>query len=91
MPGQILIGLNNRNPQFHDIHKVDLSTGQMTLVRQNDEYAGFLADWDHNLAFGQKQIAGGAFQIDRIDKDGKARPWIARFRPTTISRPARSG
>ena len=40
VPGQILIGLNNRNPQFHDIHRLDLSTGQMTLVRENDEYAG---------------------------------------------------
>ena len=48
----------------------------MTLVRENNEYAGFLADWDHNLAFGQKQIAGGAFQVDRIDRDGKARPFI---------------
>ena len=76
VPGQILIGLNNRNPQFHDIHKLDLATGQMTLVRQNDEYAGFVADWDHNLAFGQKQVAGGAFQVDRIDRDGKAKPFI---------------
>ena len=48
VPGQILIGLNNRNPQFHDIHKLDLATGQLTLVRQNDEYGGFEADWDHN-------------------------------------------
>lgn len=73
VPGQILIGLNNRNAQFHDIHKVDLSTGQMTLLRQNDEYAGFLADWDHNLVFGYRLVAGGALQIDRFDRDGKAR------------------
>ena len=72
VPGQILIGLNNRNPQFHDIHRLDLATGQLTLVRQNDEYMGFLADWDHNLAFAQKQSAGGGFQLDRLDKDGKA-------------------
>lgn len=75
VPGQILIGLNNRNPQFHDIHKVDLATGRTTLVRENNEYAGFLADWDHNLVFAQKQIAGGAFQVDRLDRDGKARPF----------------
>lgn len=73
VPGQILIGLNNRNAQFHDIHKVDLSTGQITLLRQNDEYAGFLADWDHNLVFGYRLVAGGALQIDRFDRDGKAR------------------
>ena len=75
VPGQILIGLNNRNPQFHDIHRVDLATGRTTLVRENNEYAGFLADWDHNLVFAQKQIAGGAFQVDRLDRDGKARPF----------------
>ena len=76
VPGQILVGINNRNPQFHDVHKLDLATGQMTLVRENNEYAGFLADWDHNLAFGQKQVAGGAFQVDRIDRDGKARAFL---------------
>ncbi len=76
VPGQILIGINNRNPQFHDVHKLDLATGQMTLVRENNEYAGFLGDWDHNLAFGQKQVAGGAFQVDRIDRDGKAKPFL---------------
>src|SRR5688572_20552847 len=76
VPGQILIGINNRNPQFHDVHKLDLATAQMTLVRENNEYARFLADWDHNLAFGQKQVAGGAFQVDRIDRDGKARAFL---------------
>src|SRR5688572_17559397 len=45
IPGQILVGINNRNPKFHDVHKLDLATGQMTLVRENNEYAGFLADW----------------------------------------------
>ena len=77
VPGQILIGLNNRNPQFHDIHRLDLATGQLTLVRQNDEYVGFLADWDHNLAFAQKQAAGGGLQVDRLDKDGKATVFAA--------------
>ena len=75
VPGQILVGINNRNPQFHDVHKLDLATGQLTLVRENNEYAGFVADWDHKLAFGQKQIAGGAFQMDRLDADGKAKPF----------------
>ena len=73
---QVLIGLNNRNPQFHDVPKLDLATGTLTLVRENNEYAGFLADWDHNLVFGQKQVAGGAFQVDRLDADGKAKMYL---------------
>ena len=79
VPGAILIGLNNRNPRFHDVHRLDLATGAMTLVRQNDEYAGFEADWDHNLVFAQRQVDGGGFAVDRLGKDGTATPW------TTIS------
>ena len=75
VPGSILVGINNRNPQFHDVHRLDLATGQLTLVRENNDYVGFKADWDHNLVFGQRQIAGGAFAVDRLDRDGKAKPW----------------
>lgn len=41
---KILIGLNNRDARFHDVHLLDLATGKTTLVLQNDGYAGFLAD-----------------------------------------------
>ncbi|HVF63586.1 MAG TPA: S9 family peptidase [Casimicrobiaceae bacterium] len=75
-PGRILIGLNNRNPQYHDVHRLDLETGKMELVRENNGYAGFLPDWDHNLVLGQRQLPGGAFAVDRLDKDGKATPFV---------------
>jgi len=32
VPGSILIGLNNRVPQFHDVYRLDLATGKPTLV-----------------------------------------------------------
>lgn len=41
---RILIGLNNRDARFHDIHMLHLGTGATELVMQNDSYAGFLAD-----------------------------------------------
>jgi dipeptidyl aminopeptidase/acylaminoacyl peptidase len=40
----ILIGVNNRDPRFHDVYSLDLATGKLTLVMQNDGYAGFVAD-----------------------------------------------
>jgi dipeptidyl aminopeptidase/acylaminoacyl peptidase len=43
---QMLVGLNNRDARFHDVHRLDLTTGELTLVMQNDGYVGFLAD-DH--------------------------------------------
>ena len=41
---KILIGLNNRNPQYHDVHLLDLKTGATTEVMRNDSYSGFIAD-----------------------------------------------
>src|SRR5690606_9041267 len=31
-PQEILVGLNNRSPQFHDLYLVDIGTGEMELV-----------------------------------------------------------
>ena len=31
-PNDILVGLNNRDPKFHDLHKVNLTTGKLELV-----------------------------------------------------------
>jgi len=37
-----VIGLNDRNPHFHDLYLLDLDSGDLKLVLQNDEYAKFL-------------------------------------------------
>ena len=72
VPGEILIGINNRNPQLHDVYRLDLGSGKMTLVRQNDEgYSGFAPDWNLNVAFGIRQTPGGGVAIDRFDTAGK--------------------
>ncbi len=45
-PGEVLIGFNDRNPQLHDIYRVDIATGEKTLVQENPGLAGFVADDD---------------------------------------------
>ena len=72
VPGSILIGLNNRVPQFHDVYRLDLASGKRELVLKNDRWAGFLADWDLNVRFGFRQTPAGGAAIDRIAADGKA-------------------
>ena len=47
---RILVGLNNRDARWHDVHSLDLATGKLTLVLQNDGgYAGFTADEHSSL------------------------------------------
>ncbi|HLK25642.1 MAG TPA: S9 family peptidase [Caulobacteraceae bacterium] len=41
---RILLALNNRDPRWHDLHTLDLATGALSLVFQNEGYAEFLID-----------------------------------------------
>lgn len=43
-PTTILVALNNRNPQWHDIHRLNITTGEMELVYQNDRFVDILTD-----------------------------------------------
>lgn len=44
-PEVVLIGLNDRKPEWHDLYEIDVATGARKLVEQNDqEFAGYLED-----------------------------------------------
>ncbi|MFS2005114.1 alpha/beta fold hydrolase [Duganella sp. CT11-25] len=68
---RILIGLNNRDPRWHDVYSLELATGKLTLLLQNDGYGGFLADELLNLRVAQKSRPDGGSTYYRL-KDGKA-------------------
>jgi dipeptidyl aminopeptidase/acylaminoacyl peptidase len=64
---RILVGLNNRDPRWHDVHSLDLATGKLTLVLQNDGgYAGFTADEQLLPRIAQKSTDNGGAQFFRI-------------------------
>ena len=45
VPGRILVGVNNRDAKWHDVHSLDLASGKLSPVLMNmGGYAGFLAD-----------------------------------------------
>ncbi|WP_206202536.1 S9 family peptidase [Thioalkalivibrio sp. XN279] len=68
---EILIGLNNRDPRWHDVHRLNLDSGEITLVRQNDGYAGFAADQDLELRIAAKPTPDGGLLVERIGADGE--------------------
>lgn len=43
-PDELLIGFNDRDKRFHDIYRVNVETGDKTLVQENPGYAGFVTD-----------------------------------------------
>jgi dipeptidyl aminopeptidase/acylaminoacyl peptidase len=57
---KILVGLNNRDARHHDVHLLDLDTGALTPVLQNEDgYVGFLPDDDLMLRYALRQNAEG--------------------------------
>jgi dipeptidyl aminopeptidase/acylaminoacyl peptidase len=69
-PGTILVGMNDRDAQWHDVYKVDLATGKRDLVEKNDkEIAGYLVDADYKLRLAQKSRPDGG--SDLLKPDGK--------------------
>lgn len=68
-PGEILVGLNDRNPQFHDIHRVNIATGERKLVEQNDRFASFVCDDDYRVRFAMRYTPDGGTEYLRADGD----------------------
>ncbi|MGF1549789.1 MAG: alpha/beta fold hydrolase [Sphingomonadaceae bacterium] len=75
---RILVGLNNRDPRWHDVHSLDLDSGELTLVMQNDGYAGFVADNDLDIRLALRPRPDGGQDIFRVvDGEVEAEPFTA--------------
>lgn len=49
-PNEILVGLNKRNPQVSDVYRINVNTGEMTMIAENPgNYTGWATDWDGKL------------------------------------------
>ncbi len=60
---QAVIGLNQRNPQFHDLYLLDLDSGELKLIFENDAYAKFLFSDSLNLILKMKINEDGSWTI----------------------------
>jgi dipeptidyl aminopeptidase/acylaminoacyl peptidase len=68
-PHEILIGLNDRDEQYHDIYRVNIETGDKKLVQKNDQFAGFITDEDYRIRFAEKFSPDGSALV--LKPDGK--------------------
>jgi dipeptidyl aminopeptidase/acylaminoacyl peptidase len=70
-PGVVLIGLNDRKPEWHDLYEIDVASGERRLVLQNDEeFAGYVEDLDLAPRLAVKTGADGDEMLVRNAKGG---------------------
>jgi len=65
---RILIGVNNRDPKWHDVYSLDLASGKLTPVLMNmGGYASFVADEQLNLRVATKARPDGGSDYFRVN------------------------
>ena len=70
-PDAIYVGLNDRDPAWHDLYKVKLSTGERTLLRKNTErLTGWVFDLKDQLRLATRSAENGDTEVLRVDGDG---------------------
>ena len=70
-PDEILLGMNNRDPKYHDIFRSNIRTGELQLIQHNDSFIGFVADDYYNIRLGEHLTADGGKEIlQRVDNNG---------------------
>jgi dipeptidyl aminopeptidase/acylaminoacyl peptidase len=71
-PGEIVVGLNHRDPQWHDIYRLDLATGALQLMLQHDRFAAVEVDDDYRLRLATAMTPDGGLDVFIPSGDGSA-------------------
>jgi dipeptidyl aminopeptidase/acylaminoacyl peptidase len=75
-PQEIVIGLNKRDPQYHDLYLLNVETGNLTLIEENKEFSGFDIDDEFNVILASKTTDDGGIDIFKTSDDGNWEPFI---------------
>ncbi len=73
-PDEIIIGLNDRDERYHDLYKLNVITGEKTLIFENtEELSDFIIDDYYKIRFGSKTMDGGNTEYLKLSQapDGK--------------------
>ncbi len=67
-PGEIIVGLNDRRAELHDVYRLNIHTGERKLIRKNDDnVAGWVTDLKGDLRLGLRITDTGGTEFLRID------------------------
>jgi dipeptidyl aminopeptidase/acylaminoacyl peptidase len=62
-PDQVVVGLNFRDPQWHDVYRVNIITGDRTLLLQHDRFAVIYVDDDYHMRIALSMTADGGMEV----------------------------
>lgn len=67
-PGEIVVGLNDRDARWHDVYRLDLASGERELLIENDaQIAGWQTDLEGNVRLATRTTEDGGTEILRVN------------------------
>lgn len=70
-PDAIYVGINDRDPAWHDLYKVKISTGERSLLRKNTErVTAWYFDLKDHLRLATRSAENGDTEVLRVDANG---------------------
>jgi dipeptidyl aminopeptidase/acylaminoacyl peptidase len=73
-PEEVVIGLNRRDPKWHDVYAVNIVTGERALLLEHDCFASVFVDDDYRVRYAHENTPDGAMQVHEY-ADGDWRLW----------------
>lgn len=71
IPGDVVLALNDRNPEYYDLFRVNLTTGESRMILKNDNFTSFVLDNDFNVRFAIRPTPdGGEVVLKHLDNGG---------------------
>jgi dipeptidyl aminopeptidase/acylaminoacyl peptidase len=77
IPREILISLNDRDPQVHDLYRVNLESGKREMIAKNTQhFTSYVTDEDYRVRFASRMTADGGNELLQREGDDEWKEFV---------------
>ncbi|MEA3324876.1 MAG: S9 family peptidase [Euryarchaeota archaeon] len=69
-PGEIVVAMNDHDPELHDFYRVNITTGERILIQVNKGFLCFVTDDDYTVRFAVRVTADGGIELLKPSETG---------------------
>ncbi len=75
-PEEAIIGLNKRDPEYHDLFKLNIETGNLTELLVNKDFSSFEIDDEFNVRLASRMTPDGGSDVFKLAGEKSQEPLL---------------